>query len=166
MRAYKSLSGVEHAFRSLKTVDLELRPVSHWTAPRVRAHVLLCMLAYYYNAARLHGLSPNPGFTHWSLGVCQLLLGHVAEASDLLRKARTENPRIYFFHLYLAGALGFDDDLDEAKIALADALRLKPEVGSMAQWRAYQPWITNPRQWELRERTVNVGLRRAGFPDE
>src|SRR5947207_9101947 len=45
VRAYKSLSGVEHAFRSLKTVDLELRPVFHWTAPRVRAHVLLCMLA-------------------------------------------------------------------------------------------------------------------------
>src|SRR6266480_4456666 len=42
VRAYKSLSGVEHAFRSLKTVDLELRPVFHWTAPRVRAHVLLC----------------------------------------------------------------------------------------------------------------------------
>src|SRR5262249_1734170 len=35
VRAYKSLSGVEHAFRSLKTVDLELRPVFHWTAPRV-----------------------------------------------------------------------------------------------------------------------------------
>src|SRR6059058_6524937 len=34
VRAYKSLSGVEHAFRSLKTVDLELRPVFHWTAPR------------------------------------------------------------------------------------------------------------------------------------
>src|SRR6201993_3631772 len=47
VRAYKSLSGVEHAFRSLKTVDLELRAVFHWTAPRVRAHVLLCMLAYY-----------------------------------------------------------------------------------------------------------------------
>jgi hypothetical protein len=47
VRAYKSLSGVEHAFRSLKTVDLELRPVFHWTAPRVRAHILLCMLAYY-----------------------------------------------------------------------------------------------------------------------
>jgi hypothetical protein len=47
VRAYKSLSGAEHAVRSLKTVDLELRPVFHWTAPRVRAHVLLCMLAYY-----------------------------------------------------------------------------------------------------------------------
>ena len=47
VRAYKSLSRVERAFRSLKTVDLDLRPVFHWTAPRVRAHVLLCMLAYY-----------------------------------------------------------------------------------------------------------------------
>ena len=33
--------------QALKTADLELRPVFHWTAPRVRAHVLLCMLAYY-----------------------------------------------------------------------------------------------------------------------
>ncbi len=45
--AYKSLAQVERAFRCLKTADLEIRPVFHWTAPRVRAHVLLCMLAYY-----------------------------------------------------------------------------------------------------------------------
>lgn len=47
VRAYKSLARVERAFRSLKTVDLEIRPVFHWSAPRVRAHVLLCMLAYH-----------------------------------------------------------------------------------------------------------------------
>jgi hypothetical protein len=45
--AYKSLAHAERAFRSLKTVDIELRPVYHWAAPRVRAHVLLCVLAYY-----------------------------------------------------------------------------------------------------------------------
>src|SRR5208337_3499861 len=45
--AYKSLSQVERAFRSLKTVDLEIRPIFHWASPRVKAHVLLCMLAYY-----------------------------------------------------------------------------------------------------------------------
>jgi hypothetical protein len=56
--AYKSLSGVEHAFRSLKTVDLELRPVFHWTAPRVRAHVLLCMLAYYLQWHMRRSLAP------------------------------------------------------------------------------------------------------------
>ena len=43
--AYKSLARVERAFRSLKTVDLHIRPIHHWLAPRVRAHVFLCMLA-------------------------------------------------------------------------------------------------------------------------
>jgi hypothetical protein len=47
VRAYKSLSQVERAFRSLKTVDLQIRPIHHWLGPRVRAHVFLCMLAYY-----------------------------------------------------------------------------------------------------------------------
>ena len=45
--AYKSLSQVERAFRSLKTVDLEVRPIYHWLSGRVRAHVFLCMLTYY-----------------------------------------------------------------------------------------------------------------------
>jgi len=45
--AYKSLSQVERAFRSLKTVDLEIRPIFHWAAPRVKAHVFLCMLAFH-----------------------------------------------------------------------------------------------------------------------
>jgi len=45
--AYKSLSQVERAFRSIKTVDLHVRPVFHYSAERVRAHVFLCMLAYY-----------------------------------------------------------------------------------------------------------------------
>jgi hypothetical protein len=43
--AYKGLAHVERAFRTLKTVDLHLRPIHHWLAPRVRAHVFLCMLA-------------------------------------------------------------------------------------------------------------------------
>jgi Transposase DDE domain len=47
VRAYKDLATVERAFRSLKTVDLEVRPIHHRRAQRVRAHVLLCMLAYY-----------------------------------------------------------------------------------------------------------------------
>ena len=45
--AYKRLCGVERAFRSLKTVDLEVRPIFHWATPRVKAHVMLCMLAYH-----------------------------------------------------------------------------------------------------------------------
>ncbi len=45
--AYKQLSQVEWAFRSLKTVDLHVRPIYHWKDDRIRAHVFLCMLAYY-----------------------------------------------------------------------------------------------------------------------
>jgi len=47
VRSYKSLSNVERAFRSLKTVDLKVRPIHHRLPDRVRAHILLCMLAYY-----------------------------------------------------------------------------------------------------------------------
>ncbi|HET6745801.1 MAG TPA: IS1634 family transposase [Candidatus Limnocylindria bacterium] len=47
VRAYKSLALVERAFRCLKTVDLQIRPIYHWLADRVRAHVFLCMLAYH-----------------------------------------------------------------------------------------------------------------------
>jgi Transposase DDE domain len=45
--SYKVLARVERAFRALKSIDLQIRPVRHWTEPRVRAHVFLCMLAYY-----------------------------------------------------------------------------------------------------------------------
>jgi len=47
VRSYKSLSQVERAFRSLKTLDLHVRPIHHYTEARVRAHVFLCMLAFY-----------------------------------------------------------------------------------------------------------------------
>ena len=47
VRSYKALSNVERAFRSLKTMDLKVRPIHHRLAERVRAHILLCMLAYY-----------------------------------------------------------------------------------------------------------------------
>ena len=47
VRNYKALSNVERAFRSLKSVDLKIRPIHHRLADRVRAHILLCMLAYY-----------------------------------------------------------------------------------------------------------------------
>jgi hypothetical protein len=47
VRNYKALAHVERAFRSLKTVDLKVRPIHHRLEGRVRAHIFLCMLAYY-----------------------------------------------------------------------------------------------------------------------
>jgi transposase len=58
VQAYKDLSRVERAFRSLKTVDLEIRPIRHWTAQRVRAHVFLCMLAYHVEWLLREALAP------------------------------------------------------------------------------------------------------------
>src|SRR6516164_4627860 len=58
VRSYKSLSLVERAFRCLKTVDLQVRPIYHWLADRVRAHVFLCMLAYYLEWHMRQRLAP------------------------------------------------------------------------------------------------------------
>lgn len=58
VRAYKALSEVERAFRSYKTVDLRVRPIYHYLADRVRAHVLLCMLAYYVEWHMRQALAP------------------------------------------------------------------------------------------------------------
>src|SRR6185312_12860369 len=58
VRSYKSLALVERAFRCVKTVDLHVRPVYHWLADRVRAHVFLCMLVYYLESHMRQRLAP------------------------------------------------------------------------------------------------------------
>ncbi len=58
VRAYKRLAGVERAFRSLKSVDLQVRPIYHRLPDRVRAHVLLCLLAYYVEGHMRRALAP------------------------------------------------------------------------------------------------------------
>jgi adenylate cyclase len=117
------------------------------------------------SAIRLNPREPGMAGCYWALGTCHLFLGHVDQAIDLLRKSRAANPRRYFIHLYLAGALGFRGDLDEARTALAEAIKLKPELDSIARLRAFRPYITNPQYQALREKTVELGLRRVGFPD-
>jgi hypothetical protein len=56
--AYKSLSQVESAFRSIKSIDLKIRPIYHHLAERVKAHVFLCMLAYYVEWHMRKALAP------------------------------------------------------------------------------------------------------------
>jgi hypothetical protein len=56
--AYKSLAYVERAFRALKSIDLEVRPIHHRRAGRVRAHVFLCMLAYHVQWHMRRALAP------------------------------------------------------------------------------------------------------------
>ena len=58
VRRYKDLTRVERAFRSLKTVDLHIRPIRHRTETRVRAHLFLCLLAYYVHWHLRQALAP------------------------------------------------------------------------------------------------------------
>jgi predicted Zn-dependent protease len=89
----------------------------------------------------------------------------VDQAIDLLQTARAANARLLVPYFYLARAYGLKGDLDRARSALAEALRLKPALRSIARMRAENPWLNNPQYWALQERTLNLGLRRAGFPD-
>jgi adenylate cyclase len=123
-------------------------------------------IPYIEKAIRLNPHDPTIEGYYWGLGMSHLLLGHVDEAIDFFTKARAANPRTYYVHFELAGAFGLKGDVDEAKASLAESLKLKPEINSLAALRAYVPWLTNPKGWALREKTANIGLRRAGLPDE
>ena len=116
-------------------------------------------------AIRLSPHDPVIAPYYSGLGACHLLLGHANEAIDLLKKARSANPRLWFIHLWLAGALGLRDDLDEARVALAEGIRLKPDVNSVAGYRAQFP-RTNPQYSALSANTIETGLHRAGMPEE
>ena len=84
-------------------------------------------------------------------------------------KGRIANPRVWMFSYGLAGALALRGDFDRAKAALAESLKLKPEVNSLAQWYAYLPWTgrsSAPLFWAMQEKTLDNGLRIIGFPKE
>jgi hypothetical protein len=85
--AYKSLAHVERAFRSIKTVDLNVRPVFLYTEQRVRAHVFLCMLAYYVEWHMRQRLKPML-FDDEQLG-----LANTARASAVTKAVRSEHAK-------------------------------------------------------------------------
>jgi class 3 adenylate cyclase len=117
-------------------------------------------------AIQLDPNAPNAAFAHWALGTCQLLLGRVDQAIDLLRTALDANARVWVPYFYLAGALGLQGDLEKARSALAESIGLKPAIRSLARMRAENSWLINPQYWALQEKTLNVGLRQAGLPDQ
>ena len=89
--AYKSLAQVERAFRSLKTVDIHLRPIFHWTAPRVRAHVFLCMLAYHVEHHMRARLAPMlyDETDHEAAAAMRASIVAKAERSDAAKRKQT-----------------------------------------------------------------------------
>jgi adenylate cyclase len=125
-------------------------------------------LPHFERALELSPRDPNRHWFYNGLGSCYLLLSNTDEAIGFYRKARAENPRIFQFSFGLAAALGLRGDINEAKAALAESLKLNPELNSFAKLRGYfsSGGHTNPQFVALAEKTRDVGLRRAGLPDE
>jgi len=93
VRAYKGLSRAERAFRSLKSVDLKVRPIFHWISGRVKSHVFLCMLAYYVEWHMRDALAPMLFEDHDRAGAEALRDSVVAPAKrslSAMRKIRTQ----------------------------------------------------------------------------
>jgi hypothetical protein len=108
VRSYKRLSRIERAFRCLKTMDLKVRPIHHRLAQRVRAHVLICMLAYYVEWHMRRALAPLLFEDHDRPMAERLRRSVVAPAQrspKALRKARTkrtdEGSPVHSFHTLL-----------------------------------------------------------------
>ena len=114
---------------------------------------------------RLSPHDPTSPTAYSILSQAHLLLGHAEPAIELARKACAGNPRLYFTHMLLAAALGLKGDVEEARAALAEGMKIRPDFDSLARLREYCMW-GSPRFLALREGTIYVGLRRAGMPDE
>lgn len=90
---YKGVSRAERAFRSLKSVDLKVRPIFHWISGGVKSHVFLCILAYYVEWHMRDALAPMLFEDHDRAGAEALRDSVVAPAkrsSSAMRKIRTQ----------------------------------------------------------------------------
>ena len=94
-----------------------------------------------------------------------LLLGDIEPSIAFARTARGRKPAVYIPHMLLAAALALHDELDEEAAALAEGIRVRPRFNSLARLRAYATW-GNPHYRALREKTLDLGLLRAGMPVE
>jgi adenylate cyclase len=127
-------------------------------------------LPYFEKWLRIDPQRPNIFFSYYWLGQTHLLLNHTEEAIEFLRKGRSAIPKGRIsVTIMLAAALGLKGDIDEAKamLAEAEAVNFKGERISFARINATWPnWNASPQYVALREKTIDVGLRRAGVPEE
>jgi transposase len=122
--AYKSLAFVERAFRSIKTVDLEVRPIHHRLADRVRAHIFLCMLAYHLEWHMRQALAPILFEDHDRASAAALRKSIVAPAlrsnaarRKIASKRTDDGLRVHSFRTLLADLATFTRNtmaIDEA----------------------------------------------------
>ncbi|HYM74124.1 MAG TPA: tetratricopeptide repeat protein, partial [Stellaceae bacterium] len=115
---------------------------------------------------RLNPNDPNIALAYWSIGLAQLLRGQLDEAADWLTRACAANPRVYYFYLDLAATQALRGDLPAARAALAESIKLKPDINSMKRQRARWAYTNNPAYRLLAEKTIDAGLLLAGMPEE
>jgi Transposase DDE domain len=89
VRSYKLLAGVERAFKTMKSVDLQVRPVHHRLADRVRAHIFICMLAYYVRWHLERAWAPLL-FRDEAKPVAEDVVAPARRSQSALTKARTQ----------------------------------------------------------------------------
>jgi TolB-like protein/tetratricopeptide (TPR) repeat protein len=125
-------------------------------------------LPHFEKSLQLNPQNQNIFYTYFWLSYNHLILDNTSAAIDFARKTSAANPRFPWGYLVLAAALGLRDDIDQARAALAAAVKLRPEFNSFVQLRAIPNYkaADNPRAVALREKTLEAGLRRAGMPDE
>ena len=116
-------------------------------------------------ALRLSPLDPGVWNSQALLGNCHMYLHQIDLAADYLTKARGAAPQVWWINLYLAGALGLKGELDAGRASLAESLKLKPEIDTVAHFRDLRPYYSSPKTLELEDHTVMEGLRRLGFPE-
>jgi adenylate cyclase len=118
-------------------------------------------------AIRLNPRDPLVAGSYLTLGACHVLLRHNAEAIPLLQRARAANqPGVWLVHRWLAAVLALQGELDEARTALTEMIRLLPQEDSVARVRAAGAYTINPAFLSLAEPTLFAGLRLAGLPEE
>jgi hypothetical protein len=151
VRAYKNLSQAERAFRSIKTVDLEIRPIHHRLSDRVRAHVLLCMLAYYLEWHMRQALAPILFDDHQRAEPAAARSSIVAPAQRSKaahRKAATKRTDdglpVHSFRSLLAELATFSRNTMAMAAAPHDTFLLYPQQ-TPTQLRAFELLAVQPR---------------------
>ena len=151
VRVYKSLSQAERAFRSIKTVDLEIRPIHHRLSDRVRAHVLLCMLAYYLEWHMRQALAPILFDDHQRAEAAAARSSIVAPAQRSKaahRKAATKRTAdglpVHNFQSLLAELATFTRNTMAMAAAPHDTFLLYPQP-TPTQLRAFELLAVQPR---------------------
>jgi tetratricopeptide (TPR) repeat protein len=126
-------------------------------------------LPYLEKWLRIDPRRHNIWFIYYWLGAAHLLLEQPKQAIEYLQKSVAAGSFVFHAHVLLAAALGLNGDIEQAKASLGEGRKRKPElksVSDMRKWEASYLYTSQPDYVALREKTIYVGLRAAGMPEE